>query len=144
VADPERYTLDTSALIAYFADEPGAERVEALLRSAESKQVELNASFMTYMETLYRLWRDRGEKLGKLTYLRLKALPVQRVDASEGILLRAARLKAEFDLSVADAWVAATASRTISRLVHKDPEFRPLETRIRLLELPMKAKRSRA
>jgi ribonuclease VapC len=144
VGDPESYTLDTSALIAYFADEPGAERVEGLLRLADSKRVEVNASFMTYMETLYRLWRDRGERQGKLTYLRLKALPVKRVDASEGILLRAARLKAEFDLSVPDAWVAATAIRTNSRLVHKDPEFRPLESRIRLVELPMKAKRSRA
>jgi ribonuclease VapC len=99
VGDPESHTLDTSALIAYFADEPGAERVEGLLRLADSKRVEVNASFMTYMETLYRLWRGRGEMQGKLTYLRLKALPVKRVDASEGILLRAARLKAEFDLS---------------------------------------------
>jgi hypothetical protein len=32
--------------------------------------------------------------------------------------------------------------RTSSRLVHKDPEFRPLEGRIRLVELPMRAKRS--
>ena len=143
MADPERYTLDTSALIAYFADEPGADRIEEILRLAGSNRVEVFASFMTYMETLYRLWRDRGEKEGKLTYLRLKALPVKRVDASEGLLLRAARLKAEFNLSVADAWVGATALRTNSCLVHKDPEFRPLEARISLVELPMKARRSK-
>jgi ribonuclease VapC len=86
VGDSESYTLDTSALIAYFADEPGAERVEGLLRLADSNRVEVHASFMTYMETLYRLWRDRGEKQGKLIYLRLKALPIKRVDPSEGIL----------------------------------------------------------
>jgi ribonuclease VapC len=143
VGDSERYTLDTSAFIAHFADEPGSDRLEELLKSAGTGRVELFASFMTYMETLYRLWRERGEKQGKLTYLRLKALPVKRVDVSEGLLLRAGRLKAEFDLSVADAWVAATALLTGSRLVHKDPQFRPLDSRISLIELPMKTKRAR-
>lgn len=143
MAEPARYTLDTSALIAYFADEPGAELVQALLIRAETRRVEISASFMSYMELLYRLWRQHGEKEGKLAYLRLKALAVKRIDQSEGLLLRAARVKAEFDLSVADAWIAATALLTKSQLVHKDPEFRPLESRIALLELPLKAKRRR-
>jgi predicted nucleic acid-binding protein len=117
--------------------------VERILGSAAAGGVEVFACFMTYMETLYRLCRQGGEKHGKLTYLRLKALSVKRVDVSEGLLLRAARVKAEFDLSVADAWIAATALFTHSRLVHKDPEFRALDSRISLLELPMKGKRPR-
>lgn len=141
--DPERYTLDTSAFIAYLADEPGAELVQTLLIRAEARRIEVFASFMSYMETLYRLWRRHGEKQGKLAYLCLKALAVKRIDQSEGLLLRAARVKAEFDLSVADAWIAATALLTDSRLVHKDPEFRPLESRIALVELPLKPKRPR-
>lgn len=143
MAEPERYTLDTSAVITYFADEPGGVEVERLLTLARARKVELFASFMTFMEVLYRLWRRHGEREGKVAYLRLKALPVARLDASEGLLLRASRIKATHDLSVADAWIAATALATNSRLVHKDPEFRPLASIVSVLELPLKPRRSR-
>ena len=39
------------------------------------------------------------------------------------ILEEAARLKAGGGLSVADAWIAATALSRAAVLVHKDPEF---------------------
>lgn len=142
-ANPDRYTLDTSAVIAYFADEPGATEVERLLTLARTRRVGLFVSFMTFMEVLYRVWRHHGEREGKVAYLRLKALPVTRLDVSEGVLLRAARIKAAHDLSVADAWIAATALATASRLVHKDPEFRSLAGAVPLFELPLKARRAR-
>jgi predicted nucleic acid-binding protein len=143
VAKPERYTLDTSAVIAYFADEPGSAEVERLLSLAGARKVDLFASFMTFMEVLYRLWRRHGEREGKIAYLRLKALPVTQLDVSEGLLLRAGRIKAVHDLSVADAWIAATALTTESRLVHKDPEFRSLADVVSLLELPLKPRTTR-
>jgi ribonuclease VapC len=141
VAEERHFTLDTSAVIAYFVDEPGAAEVERLLTLAEAGKARVYASFMTYMEVLYRLWRHHGEREGKVAYLRLRALPVARVDVSEGLLLRASRIKATHELSVADAWIAATAVVTNSRLVHKDPEFRPLRANVSLLELPLKDRR---
>lgn len=143
MAEAERYTLDTSAVIAYFADEPGGPEVERLLARARVGKVELFASFMTFMEVLYRLWRRHGERDGKVAYLQLKGLPVVRLDVSEGLLLRAGRIKATHDLSTADAWIAATALVTDSILVHKDPEFRPLAGVVSLLELPLKPRRFR-
>ena len=144
MAEPDRYTLDTSALIAYMSDEPGSARVEVILGSAQAGRAEVYASFMTYMEVLYGIWRRLGERVGKSAYLRIKALAVQRVDVSEELLLIAARLKATHDLSVADSWIAATASLTRSTLVHKDPEFRPLAGDLTLLELPLKPARARS
>jgi predicted nucleic acid-binding protein len=138
VAEPDRYTLDTSALVAYMADEPGSAQVESILGSAQAGRVEAYASFMTYMEILYRLWKRLGERVGKAAYLRLKALPLRRIDVSEDLLLVAARIKAAHDLSVVDAWIAATAAFTGSRLVHKDPEFRPLAGELAMMELPLK------
>jgi ribonuclease VapC len=142
VAERERYTLDTSAIIAYFADEAGADRVHGLLAAADRGRVDIHASFVTYMELLYRVWREVDEKAGKAAYLRLKALALRRLDVTEELLLAAARIKATHDLSVADAWIAATAVITRSRLVHKDPEFRPLAGEIALLELPLKHRSS--
>ncbi len=144
MADGTRYTLDTSALVAYFGDEPGAGWVENALRLAAQGGMAIYASFMTYMEVLYRLWRELGERSGKATYLRLKALGVRRLDVSENLLAAAARIKATHDLSVADAWIAATALITRSTLVHKDPEFRPLAREMSLLELPRKPSRPAA
>lgn len=138
-----RYTLDTSAVVAFFTDEPGAAEVQAALVLRQRGGAEVFASFMTFMEVLYRIWQQRGEKEGKLSYLRLKALPVTRVDVSEGLVLRAARIKATYDLSVADAWIAATALITQSRLVHKDPEFRALHPNVELMELPLKSRKNK-
>lgn len=142
--EAERYTLDTSAIITYFANEAGADTVEGILALADRGKIEVYASFMTYMEVLYRVWKRLGEKEGKAAYLRLRALAVRRVDVSEELLLTASRIKAAYDLSVADAWIAATAFITRSQLIHKDPEFRSLEKELLLLELPLKPARARS
>lgn len=42
------------------------------------------------------------------------------------LLERAASVKATHALSVADAWIAATALELSATLVHKDPEFEQL------------------
>ena len=144
MGEPEAYTLDTSAIIAYFADEPGADWVEHALTLAGEGKVVTYASFMTHMEVLYRVWNRAGEKAGKAAYLRLKALAIRRLDVSETLLVAAARLKAIHDLSVADAWIAATALITESTLVHRDPEFRPLADELPMLELPPKPSRTKA
>lgn len=140
MAEPARYTLDTSAIIAYFTSEAGADTVGEILVSGD-RGTDVYGSFMMYMEVLYTVWKRLGEKEGKAAYLRLKALPLKRVDVSEGLLLAAARIKATYDLSVADAWIAATAGMTGSKLVHKDPEFRALKAELPLLELPLKPAR---
>lgn len=141
VTEEDRYSLDTSAIMAYFTDEPGADRVEHVLELADTGRAEVYASFMMFMEVLYRTWRRLGENPAKATYLRLKALSLRRVDISEDLIIAAARAKATYDLSVADAWIAATARLTRSSLVHKDPEFRPLAKELRVVELPLKAAR---
>jgi predicted nucleic acid-binding protein len=142
--EAERYTLDTSAVMAYFANEAGAEKVEAILSLAERRRADVFASFMTYFEVLYGVWERLDAQAGKAAYLRLKALAVTRLDVSEQLTLAAARIKATHDLSVADAWICATAVLTRSQLVHKDPGFRSLAGELPLLELPLKPRRARA
>jgi ribonuclease VapC len=81
------------------------------------------ACFMTRMEVLYRVWKDEGERSGRLAYEQLQSLPIQWVDQTESLLLEASRIKALHRLSVADAWIAAAARLTRATLLHKDPEF---------------------
>ena len=113
------FCLDTSAILTLRDDEPGAERVAMVLEGPDP----CFACFITRMEVLYRVWKDEGERSGRLAYEQLQSLPIQWVDQTEPLLLEASRIKASHPLSVADAWIAATALLSQATLLHKDPEF---------------------
>lgn len=136
----ETYLLDTSAILALRSDELGADDVESILRKSESGKAEVYASFMTYMEAYYRIWRLEGEESAKRIYAELLSLPVSRIDVNDGILLRAGAIKASYRLSVADSWIIASAMEVRASLVHKDPEFEQVRDIVSLIFLPYKSR----
>jgi len=123
MASRPRFVLDTSAILALRSGETGARRVEALLRSAHSGRAKVYLSFMTRMELLYRIARDEGQEQAETALRLIDATGAQWVSCEQDILEEAARLKAVGGLSVADAWIAATALAREAVLVHKAPEF---------------------
>lgn len=137
----EAIVLDTSALLCLRENEPGAAEVEAVLRQ-QGKNGTVFISFMSVMEFAYILEQEQGETAARQGVLQLKQLPVHIVESDEPLGLAAARIKAGQKLSVADAWIAATAQRLGATLVHKDPEFESLAKLIRLKALPLKTNRS--
>ena len=118
-----RYLLDTSALLALRDNEPGAERVAALLEAAARSEVACHGCFISQMELLYRVWKDEGEEAAREAYAICLRLPIVWLHESRTLLERAAAVKACFPLSLADAWIAASALQLDAILVHKDPEF---------------------
>ena len=118
------YLLDTSALLALRDDEPGAERVAALLEAAARGDFACHGCFMSQMELLYRVWKDEGEEAARKAYAICLHLPITWLHESPELLERAAAIKACFPLSLADAWIAAAALQLDAILVHKDPEFK--------------------
>ena len=121
-----RYLLDTSALLTLRDDEPGADRVAELLALSKRRQTECSGCFMTLMEIWYRVWKDEGEAAGRLAYEQCLSLPMIWNHETPELLERAAATKARFRLSLADAWIAASADLSSAILVHKDPEFEAL------------------
>ncbi len=139
------YVLDTSALLALRDDEPGADRVAELLGLAQSRKCVCLASFISLMELMYRVWRDDGEALAQLAHDQCLALPITWIHESPELLKAAAALKAKHPLSLADAWIAATAESQRATLVHKDPEFSAVAVAQEVLPLKAAAtKRARA
>lgn len=120
------YVLDTSALLTLRSDEAGADRVAALLNDAAVGNAACYGCFISLMEVLYRVWKNEGETAGRVAYQMCQNLPIQWVHESAGLLERAANVKATQPLSLADAWIAATALELDATLVHKDPEFENL------------------
>ena len=130
-----RYVLDTSAVLAMRADERGAARVDDLFRGAYAGRTKVFLSFMTRMELLYRVACDEGQEAADDAIRLLDATRVEWVSCEPAILQEAARIKSRGKLSVADAWIAATAADRDAVLVHKDPEFNSVQ-HVRQEQLP--------
>ena len=121
--DKDLYVLDTSALLALRGDEPGADRVEALIARGRRGRATLFVSFMTRMELLYCVWREEGENAAKDAVRLVDSFGVRWVTCEPEILEVASSLKARGGLSLADSWIGATAMICKAILIHKDPEF---------------------
>lgn len=128
------FVLDTSAVLAVLADEPGAERVTTLLRSTEieagaGERVErpILLPFMALMELEYLTRRRVGPAEARRALQLVQSWPVTVVESSIPWRHEAARVKASTPLSVADAWICSLALLHNAVLVHKDPEYDAVE-----------------
>lgn len=133
----ESYVLDTSAILALWNDEEGADVVEQILRL----ETKIYVSFMSAMEGRYRLWKNAGKKESDEFSEYLNLLPVERINITDLIFEKAVEIKAKNNLSLADSWIAATAIATNSTLVHKDPEFEGIKDIVKFKMLPYKLKK---
>lgn len=131
----QQYVLDTSALLTLIEDEPGADRVEAVLRTAA-----VIIPWMCSLEVVYITQQKRGVAEAERRYALIKALPVTHLwELEEALLLTAARLKASYRLSLADTIIAACALREQAILLHKDPQYEALVGQVALEHLPYKS-----
>jgi predicted nucleic acid-binding protein len=136
--EDKTFVLDTSALLAFMQDEAGAERVERILMSARERRSAIFISFISLAEIYYVSMQESGRSAALEAVVHVKALPLTVVESSERLTLSAGNIKANHRLSLADAFIAATALQTGGTLVHKDPEFEQLGKVIRLEKLPFK------
>jgi predicted nucleic acid-binding protein len=132
------YVLDTSAIFAYTKAEEGSATVEDILTKALKDRHSIYLSFISFTELYYVTWQQKNEDAAKELIILVKSLPIQLIDSNERIALSAGRIKANFKLSVADAFVAATAIDKNAILIHKDPELQIISKYVETLELPYK------
>ena len=117
------HLLDTSALLAHYLAEPGAERVQALF---EDNVVVAGASILSLYEFGLRLHQLGVDAANRMTELnRYWALLTEVVDVDEAVRGEAIRLRTRATAHVAamDVLIAATASLKNATLVHRDPHF---------------------
>jgi len=106
--------------------------LESLLRS----EGDVYVSFMSCMESRYRLWKNAGKEESEEFSKYLDLLPLMKIDINDSIFEKAIEIKATKNLSVCDSWIIATAIALGSTLVHKDPEFEQVKTITKLKALP--------
>ena len=130
-----RYVLDSYALLGYLRNEPVAERVEALLGDAAQGHTELYMSTINLGEISYIVERRRGAVACQEALERLEVFPIQLQDATLERVLAAARLKARYAISYADAFAVALAQELGAPVVTGDREFEQVESLVDVLWL---------
>lgn len=132
------YVLDTSAIFTLTKAENGSDVVEDILNQSKKGVAPVYLSFISFTELYYITCQEKNETIAKELTILVKSLPVQIIESNERISLSAGKIKAANKLSLADAYVAATAKDKDAVLVHKDPELQAISGGIETLGLPYK------
>ncbi len=119
--------LDSFALLAFLNKEAGFEKVKSLLRVSVSTGQPLLMNEINIGEVYYITAKDRSLEQADEFLRRLETLPIQPIANSFADVLEAARVKARFPISYADAFAVATAIRMNAVVVTGDSEFRQAE-----------------
>lgn len=117
------YVFDTRALMAFFNNERGAEKVESLLAEVDGGKTEGFVSSVTLAEIYYLYFRRlearaAEERVNEVRHSNLKTIAI---DAE--IAVNAGKYKAEKKIPIADALIAASALATKSKIVTTDEHF---------------------
>jgi predicted nucleic acid-binding protein len=125
--------LDASALMTFFEDRAGADKVEDLLAKAAETKRPLAMSVVNWGEVYYSVWRARGEKAAAAKLHEIAQLPIEIVGVDMELAKLAASLKAEHNLPYADCFAAGLAVAGKTVLVTSDKHFEGVEPEIKIV-----------
>jgi ribonuclease VapC len=126
----KRYVLDSYAMIAYFEDEPGADRVALVLTQLIKGKAKGFMSVVNWGEVYYNTMREQGISEAEKVILQLDKFPIQIVDVNKELANEAAKLKGEFRIAYADCFAVALSVKLGAAIVTGDPDFKKLQERI--------------
>src|SRR5438094_10620308 len=101
--------LDSFALITYFRDKDGTDKVETLLHYSAIRHEPLHMTEVNYAEVKYIIIRKNGVAGWESAAAHLVSLPITFHPVTRELADTAARFKAAHRISLADAFVAALA-----------------------------------
>ncbi len=116
--------LDSHAALVYLKGEKGHEKVKAALAVAEKSGTPLLISEINIGEICYIILRARPSNHLDDFLSQFLSLPIRPVPADFDLIIEAAKIKASYPLSYADAFAVATALRNDATIITGDPEFK--------------------
>ncbi|MGA2903064.1 MAG: PIN domain-containing protein [Candidatus Korobacteraceae bacterium] len=127
--------LDAWAVMVWLkGQQPAADRMRALLESADRRECRLSISILNLGEVFYLSVKARDIAYGRRV---LEALHPRLtiISAHDELVMLAATLKAWHAISYADGFAAATAILQDAPLVTGDPEIRAMAAKEKTLQL---------
>ena len=123
----KRFVLDSYALIAYFEDEPGADRVAQILGQLVRGKARGYMSVVNWGEVYYSTMREEGVAEAEKIILQLDKFPIQMVEVNRDLAYEAAKVKGKYRIAYADCFAVALSLKLEATLVTGDPEFRKVK-----------------
>ena len=117
------FVLDSYALLAFFRNEEGGEKVEQLLNEAAADKHELHITCINAGEVYYMSSRKDGAAKAEFVWKAMRQFPIHVIDADLEFTLVAAKLKAKYSISYADAFAAVLTIKRKATLITGDNEF---------------------
>jgi len=126
----KRYVLDSYAMIAYFEDEPGADRVALVLKQLMRGKAKGFMSVVNWGEVYYNTMREQGISEAERVIVQLDKFPIRIIDVNKELVYEAAKLKGEFRIAYADCFAVALCMKLDAAIVTGDPDFKNLQKRV--------------
>ncbi|MDP2970713.1 MAG: type II toxin-antitoxin system VapC family toxin [Deltaproteobacteria bacterium] len=126
----KRFVLDSYAMIAYFEDESGADRVAQILRQLIHGKAKGYMSVVNWGEVYYNTMREEGVAEAEKVILQLDKFLIQVVEVNRDFAYAAAKLKGKYRIAYADCFAVALSVKLNASLVTGDSEFKKLKERI--------------
>ena len=119
-----KIVLDTKPLIKLFAQEEGWDAVQKILSLVEAGDLEAAISVVTLTEIYYKYMREKRADLAEARTNQFRyAVYLKKLLIDEEVAVKAGDFKGKYDISIADAFIAATAYFEESTIISDDPDF---------------------
>lgn len=127
------YLFDAFPLLCWLQEERGYELVDDLLTEAETGRSSISMHIINLGEVFYRLCRVSGMKRGEEILEKIRMLPIKILSISDEEVMEAAKIKAKYPISYADAFAVAKALQSGVTVVTGDPEYKKVSKIIEIL-----------
>ena len=129
----KRIVLDSSALMTFFENRPGAEKVQDLIHLGVEGKRQLLMSVVNWGEVYYSTWRTKGPGIARKVIEDIAQLPLEIIDANLELTCTAAELRAEHKFPYTDGFAAALAAQRKASLATSDKDFAHVQKKLDIL-----------
>jgi predicted nucleic acid-binding protein len=129
---PKALVLDSWSVLAYLEDEPAGHQVADIIADAHESDTPLMMTVVNAGEIWYITARETSEDAADRTIIELAQLGIRFFDADWKLAREASRFKVKGRLSFADCFAVALAKENKADLITGDPEFKQVESEVKI------------
>jgi len=124
----KRILFDAHAILKWTQKEKGYQKVRALLIECRNQSAIGYMNQVNVGEVYYKTIRAVGLEEAKKFLENFFRLPISLILPDSNLIWKASEIKAEYSISYADCFAAATAQRYEATVLTGDPEFKKIES----------------
>jgi predicted nucleic acid-binding protein len=121
--------------LAFLFQESGYEKVAALFEKAAESDKTLVIAAPNWAEVRYMIERKVGIAQWREARVKLLGLPIEIIPVDQDLAEMAGEIKATKKMSLADCFAAALAKQQKAEIYTGDPEFRAVESDLKIIWL---------